>query len=274
MPEIFYFGRGPRTLLGLRHPPVAQPHAAMLVCAPLLQEGIRCQRALWSLSETLAAAGIDVLRFDWFGSGDSAGTSADIDVPGLVDDIAAAEFLMRTSAGAGQARTTQAGLARPRLFGLRSAALPLLAYASARREPVDVVLWAPALDGRALAAVWREQHRRQLHTAGRFLSADTASDDDELLGFTIDRDLLEDIGAWHGSDLLLPAGSRLVLAQWPASPVAESFVDAQRDAGVMVECFDLDGADEPAWDDPDQFETQIFPRQAVTQLARHLAEAA
>jgi hypothetical protein len=269
MPEIFYFGRGPRTLLGLRHPPIARPRASMLVCTPLLQEGIRCQRALWSLSEALATAGIDVLRFDWFGSGDSAGTSVDIDVPGLVDDIAAAEFLMRTSADAGQA-----GLARPRLFGLRSAALPLLAYASARREPVDVVLWAPALDGRALAAAWREQHRRQLHTAGRFLSAETASEDDELLGFVIDRDLLEDFGAWHGSDLLLPAGSRLVIAQWPASPVDEAFVDAQRDAGVMVEHFDLDGADEPAWDDPDQFETQIFPRQAVTQLARHLAEAA
>jgi hypothetical protein len=43
---------------------------------------------------------------------------------------------------------------------------------------------------------------------------------------------------------------------------------------VAVERFELDGADEPAWDDPDQFETQIFPRQAVTQLARHLAEAA
>ena len=269
MPEIFYFGRGPRTLLGLRHPPLVQPHTAMLVCAPLLQEGIRCQRALWSLSEALAAAGVDVLRFDWFGSGDSAGTSADIDVPGLVDDIAAAEFQMRSSAEA-----AQAGLARPRLFGLRSAALPLLAYASARREPVDVVLWAPALDGRALAAMWREQHRRQLHTAGRFLSANTASDDDELLGFVIDRDLLEDLGAWHGGDLLLPAGSRLVLVQWPASPVDESFTAAQRGAGVMVERFDLDGADEPAWDDPDQFETQIFPRQAVTQLARHLAEAA
>ena len=269
MPEIFYFGRGQRTLLGLRHPPATQPHAAMLVCAPLLQEGIRCQRALWSLSEALAAAGVDVLRFDWFGSGDSAGSSAEIDVPGLVEDIAAAEFLMRSPAGPD--RTV---LVRPRLFGLRSAALPLLAYASARREPVDVVLWAPALDGRALTAAWREQHRRQLHGAGRFLSANTVSDDDELLGFVIDRDLLEDLGAWHGSDLLLPAGSRLVLAQWPASPADQAFVDAQRAAGVMVEYLQLDGADEPAWDDPDQFETQIFPRQAVTQLARHLAEAA
>jgi uncharacterized protein len=264
MPEIFYFGSPDRALLGLRHPPLGRAHGAVLACAPLLQEGIRCQRALWSLSETLAAAGIDVLRFDWFGSGDSAGTSADIVVPGLVDDLASAESFMRSSAA----------LPGPRLLALRSAALPLLAHASRRREPVDVVLWAPVLDGAALAASWREQHRRQLHVAGRFLSAETASDDDELLGFVLDRDLLDDVGTLQGKNLLLPAGSKLLLAHWASSPVDESFVAAQRAAGVAVECLELDDADEPDWDDPDGFETQIFPRRAVNRLAGQLAGTA
>ena len=193
MPEIFYFGRPRRALLGLRHPPLVEQRArdAMLVCAPLLQEGIRCQRALWSLAETLAAAGVEVLRFDWFGSGDSAGDSTGIVMPGLVDDIASAETFMASSASS----------PRPRLFGLRSAALPLLAHASQRGEPVDVVLWAPALDGHALAAAWREQHRRQLHGAGRFLSAQVASGDDELLGFVLDRSLLDDLGGIAGTRL-------------------------------------------------------------------------
>jgi hypothetical protein len=263
MPEIFHFGRPRRTLLGLRHPSLvrASAQAAVLVCAPLLQEGIRCQRALWSLSETLAAAGVEVLRFDWFGLGDSGGDSTDILVPGLVDDIASAEHFMRSSITP----------SRPRMFGLRSAALPLLAHAAACDEPVDVVLWAPALDGRALVAAWREQHRRQLHVAGRFLSVDVASADDELLGFVLDRSLLDELGALNGRDLLLPAGSRLMLVQWPASPVDEDFVAAQRMAGVTVEHFELDGVDEPVWDDPDQFETQLFPRRAVTQVATHLA---
>jgi len=266
MPEIFYFGRPRRALLGLRHPPPVgeRVHGAVLVCAPLLQEGIRCQRALWSLAETLAAAGVEVMRFDWFGSGDSAGESAGIVMPGLVDDIASAEIFMASPASS----------PRPRLFGLRSAALPLLAHASQCGEPVDIVLWAPALDGHALVAAWREQHRRQLHTAGRFLSTQVASDDDELLGFVLDRSLLDDLGGLQGRDLLLPAGSRLTLVQWPASPIDAAFVAAQRAAGVAVEHVELDGADEPAWDDPDQFETQLFPRRAVTQVAMHLAASA
>lgn len=261
MPEIFYFGSPRRALLGLRHPPMALAQGAVLACPPLLQEGIRCQRALWSLSESLAAAGVDVLRFDWFGSGDSGGTSADIAVPGLVDDIASADAFMRSSTATSFRR----------LFALRSAALPLLVHASASRQPVDVVLWAPVLDGRALVANWREQHRRQLHVTGRYLSRDMASGDDELLGFLVGRTLLDDLEALHGRDLLLPAGSRLVLVQWPASPVDQAFVDAQRAAGVTIERFELDGADEPAWDDPDHFETQIFPRRAVAQMATHLA---
>lgn len=263
MPEIFHFGRPQRTLLGVRHAPAARAHAALLVCAPLLQEGIRCQRALWTLAETLAAADIETLRFDWFGSGDSAGSGTDIDLPGLVDDIAMAESLLRTSAGA-----------RPRLLGLRSAALPLLAYASACREPLDVLLWAPALDGRAMVDTWREQHRRQLRTAGRFLSADVVAGDDELLGLVVDSSLLESLEALQGSGLPLAPGSRIVLAQWPASPVEQAFVDAQEAAGVMIEYLNLEGADEPAWDDPDGFETQLFPRQAVNQLSRHIGENA
>ena len=262
MPGIFHFGTPRRSLLGLRHPPLARTQGALLACAPLLQEGIRCQRALWSLAEALAAAGVDVLRFDWFGSGDSGGASSDIVVPGLVEDLASAESFLRTSSTASP---------DIRLLALRSAALPLLVHAGRCGQPVDVVLWAPVLDGAALTAAWREQHRRQLHVAGRFLSAHTMSDDDELLGFVLDRSLLDGLEALHGRDLPLPAGSRLLLAHWAASPVDQSFVDAQRAAGVVVEYLELDGADEPDWDDPDGFEAQIFPRRAVNQLAGQLA---
>ena len=261
MPEAFHFGVSSRALFGLRHPPALPRRGAVLACMPLLQEGIRCQRALWSLSEALAAAGLDVLRFDWYGSGDSSGETNGLTIAGMANDIATAEAFLRASAP---------GL-QPRLFALRSAALPLLVHASRRSDPVDMVLWAPVLDGRALVAAWREQHGRQLHAAGRFPRAGTGAGDDELLGFVLDPALPAGIHALDGRDLLLPAGSSLLVVQWPGSPVDGRFLAAQHEAGVQVDCLELDTPDEPDWDDPDGFEAQLFPRRAVNQLADSLA---
>jgi hypothetical protein len=113
-----------------------------------------------------------------------------------------------------------------------------------------------------------------LHAAGRFLSKDVAGDDDELLGFALDPSLPVDLAGLDGSCLALPRGSRLAIAHWPGAPVEAGFVQLQCAAGVEVEVVALEGVDEPAWDDPAQFELQLFPRRAVNRLAAHLAEAA
>jgi len=263
MPQPFYFGNPDRPLLGLRHAPATTARAAILLCAPLLQDGIRCQRALWSLAESLAAAGVETLRFDWHGSGDSPGDSRDLRAEGLVDDVAAAAaFLAASMPG------------RARWLALREAALPLLAHAGRAGVPVDVVLWDPVLDGRALVARWRRQHGQQLHAAGRFLSKDVDCGGDELLGFVLDPALSAGLAGCDGTRVVLPAGSRLAIAHWPHSPLDEAFVARQRAAGVEVEMIALDAADAPDWDDPGQFELQWFPRRAVNRLAARLAAAA
>lgn len=265
MIEPFYFGHPQRALLGLQHAAASKPNSAVLVCAPLLQDGTRSHRALWALSEALAGAGSDVLRFDWYGSGDSAGGSDEIDLPGLVGDLTSALAMLRASTRA----------TRVRLFGLRNAALPLLAYASACRETLDLVLWEPTLDGRALVDSWHALHRQQLHGVGRFHHvADVASEPDELFGCTIHPDLLDALAALDGRKLALPSGSRLLLAHWQATPLTEEFVRAQREAGVIVDVLHHEGVDQPDWDHPNKFEIQVFPRRAVVQLAKRLAEAA
>ena len=264
MPEPFYFGDPQRLLFGLRHPAEPLPSSAMLVCGPLLQEGIRCQRALWSLGQALAAQGTETMRFDWHGSGDSAGGSLDISLPGLVSDLTTANEHMRRTQGQ----------VRRRVLGLRSAAVPVLLQASSCAIPVDLVLWAPVFDGRALVASWRQQHARQLHGAGRFLKTPLPADDNELLGFEVQAAFLEALQEFQCDQALLPAGSRILLVQWRTSDSTDEFLRRQRAAGVAVECLPLELEDEPDWDNPDHFETQIFPRRAVARVAAHLAEAA
>ena len=264
MPDPFYFGDRQRLLFGLRHGTQVAPNGALLVCGPLLQENIRCQRALWSLGQAMAAQGTEVLRFDWYGSGDSGGDSRDMNLSGLISDIAVAkEQLMLAKSPV-----------RRRLLGLRSAAIPLLLQASSSATPVDIVLWAPVLEGPALVAAWREQHRRQLYSTGRFPKSPLPADDNELLGFVVDDALLDALQAFKYERVALPEGSRLLLVQWQASPCTDEFMRRQRAAGVEVECLQLAPSDEPDWDNPDDFETQIFRRMAVSRVAAYLAETA
>jgi hypothetical protein len=94
--RAFFFGSVGRRMFGMVHHAQANPEGGrpILVAPPLLQEGVVCQRALWTLCESVAAHGGQAMRFDWYGTGDSAGGSDELTLPGLQVDL-------RLAAGAG-----------------------------------------------------------------------------------------------------------------------------------------------------------------------------
>lgn len=265
MTQPFHFGDPGRTLFGMRHPAATTPHAAMLVCAPLLQDGIRCHRSLWALAEALALAGTEVLRFDWFGSGDSGGDHVDIGLDGLLADLRVARAFLDTAPG---------GLP-VRILAYRSAALPVLAHlAGPSVEPVDLVLWDPQLVGRATVSEWRRQHVMQVRETGRYPRGGVVAERNELLGFDVDPAFLDALAGVDATGIRLPAGSRVLVAAWEQGEDLRRFIATQRAAGVTVEEVSLDPADCPAWLEPKVFEHQAFPRRSVAGLARHLAAEA
>src|SRR5690606_565431 len=170
--RALYFGDAPRRLFGMHHARAdARAGRPLLVPAPLLQEGVVCQRALWTVCDALAASGGQALRFDWYGSGESAGDSAELTLEGMASDLARAQAFIGGD---------------PRILALRSASLPVLHAALARGQAVDLVLWDPCLSGARLLARWRGQHRVQLTAAGRYLREGRAPvAADELLGFDL-----------------------------------------------------------------------------------------
>lgn len=92
-----------RELVGLYLEPSAElspRHHAVLLCNPFGQEAIRAHRLYRVMADRLAAAGYYVLRFDYYGSGDSAGDDTDWDLLGSIDDAQAAlaELLRRSHA--------------------------------------------------------------------------------------------------------------------------------------------------------------------------------
>ena len=96
------FSNGARELFGLHLEPraaTARGHAVLL-CNPFGQEAIRAHRLYRVLGDRLAAAGFDVLRFDYYGSGDSGGEDADFDLDGSIADTVAAGHLLLQRSGA------------------------------------------------------------------------------------------------------------------------------------------------------------------------------
>jgi pimeloyl-ACP methyl ester carboxylesterase len=140
-----FFGHGQRRLFGLYTParktaaglPAASTRAVVL-CPPLGQEYLHAHRSLRQLANLLAAAGYDVLRFDYYGTGDSAGGMNDADLRGWEDDIATAIDELKDTCDA----------PRVNLVGLRLGAT-LAAQVAARRarDTQSLVLWDPVVRG-------------------------------------------------------------------------------------------------------------------------------
>jgi len=257
----FLFGSAERRLFGLMHVHASHDarRKAMVLCAPLLQEGIRAHRALWAVAESMAAGGGAGLCFDWYGTGDSSGEDDGLSLPDMLADLDAAQAVMSARHG------------RDRLswLALRSAALPVLAYLSQQAQPVDVVLWDPQLVGAGVIESWRRQHHAQLYESGRYPHARHDPDDNDLLGFRVDPALLAALASLDAAAIALPRGSRVRL--WQRDEDIERFIRTQHGQGVEVDVFELDASDRPGWEDPKQFGAQAYPRRSVVQLGQRLA---
>jgi alpha/beta superfamily hydrolase len=129
---------------GWLHP--AAGRRAVVICGPNGYEALCVHRSLGQFAAALAAAGLTALRFDYPGTGDSAGDDSDPHMMrGALDAIAAAVTLLRS----------QTGIEQVALIGLRFGAV--LAATAAQElaragAAVDaLVLLAPCPSGAAYA---------------------------------------------------------------------------------------------------------------------------
>lgn len=108
---------------------------AAVLCPPFGPEFERTHRAGRLLAQRLGANGYDTLRFDYYGTGDSAGEDHAFTVDGAVDDALAAISEAKDLSGA----------RRVTLIGMRDGARVAL-RAAAHAQGVDrLVLWDPVV---------------------------------------------------------------------------------------------------------------------------------
>jgi alpha-beta hydrolase superfamily lysophospholipase len=246
---------------GWFHPPVrtAATGRGVVLCPPFGYDAIRTGRGWRVLADMLAAAGLPVLRFDYPGTGDSAGEEE----PGRLEEWIA------SIGAAGAWLRAEAGVRKVALCGFRLGAD--LAAAAAQRPGTasTLALLAPVGSGRA----WRRQLLLAVsgENGGTASSAPACAEWLEVAGFRLHRSDLEVAGRRLdlGSALLAADASR-VLVMAP-SPLPGPEIRARlRDAGVLVEQRPFDGLGEYLRD----AHLSAVPRAAFAALTRWMRDGA
>ena len=134
---------------GWYHPPARPAGRVVVMCRPLGYEAISSYPTYVQIARAFADAGLGVLRFDYPGTGDSAG---DDDDPRQV-----AAWVDATAAAVARARELSGG-AEVTLFGVRLGATLALQAAAAVGGVESLLLWAPCATGKAFV--------RELRAAG------------------------------------------------------------------------------------------------------------
>lgn len=152
--RAFWFGPVDRPRFGWYHAPAEPPRAVVVLCSAFGHEAMVTHRTYRRFAQRLASEGFAALRFDYDGTGDSAGNDTDpVRVQSWLDSVQSAV----------REAMTLSGTTKVILFGMRLGAL--LATAAAAARPVNaLLLFAPPRSGKAWLREMRAlQAMKNLH---------------------------------------------------------------------------------------------------------------
>lgn len=105
------FSNHGQQMVGMIHDPArGRPGPALLMCHGFTGNRMEAHFLFVKMARKLAAAGYVVMRFDFRGSGESAGEFADVTIPGEVDDAKIALAYLRAHPAVDPERVTLLGL--------------------------------------------------------------------------------------------------------------------------------------------------------------------
>lgn len=192
----------------------------VVICPPLGYEQIHSHRSLRHLADSLAQAGFTVLRFDYHGTADSAGSEEDGQrYPTWIANIHDAKHWLEQHMGCEQIS----------LLGVRLGAA-LAAQAAVSTPVAGLVLWAPVIKGRSYV---REMKALSL-TASDTSTAAVKSADMEAAGFVLTEQTSQDLSRL---DLLhcQPLCRRALLIQRDDAPADSRLLEHFQSLGIDAE---------------------------------------
>lgn len=248
-----YLGEADEQLYAMYHPPDADRgrDRAVLLCYPAQQEYRHAHWAFRKLATQLAAQGFHTMRFDYAGTGDSAGDlPADPMARWTADIDTAARELRELS-----------GLRKIALVGFRlGAALAVRASANGTAAS-DLVLWEPVIDGGAYLSQLTSAQDRFVH-ALRY-PVDMFRSPDELLGFHLPPALRAEIAAVDLTRGPFGKPGRAVIVDAERRADTERLIAAMTAQGIPTKHQQID----------DTGMTVVYDTQAETLVAHKMLDA-
>lgn len=213
------FGERETRCFGWFHP-AQKPVRGMgvVLCRPAGYEGTCAYETYTQLAEKLSCAGFSVIRFDYHGTGDSAGSDTD---PHRV------RAWIESTKSAIEEVKRLGGVSRVALFGVRLGAT-LAAVTAAECGGVDsMVMWAPCLTGKAFA--------RELRASRSRLSAAVEGGADEgieALGYVYTAQTMHDMQILDCQRLSVVPAKRVLIVARDDMPMEGPLPTAYRSMGI------------------------------------------
>jgi pimeloyl-ACP methyl ester carboxylesterase len=268
------FGAADRRMIGLYHSPLVSHVAnrpSVLVCNAFGQEAIRAHRFQRTLAERLAKAGHAVLRFDYFGTGDSMGDDLDFSIAGACQDLLSAHNELRHRANANQ--IVWIGM---RLGGT----IALQAAHSAPPELSRLIAWDPILDGAAYLEYLRERHLDSieneyslpLNPNPRELARNPDYLRDEAIGFAVSPEFRQELMALRVEDYAWPKHpAQIKVLTDPATTEGKDLAQLLTRPAAQVQTFVVQhGTD---WTSDTASNTALVPTAALMTIAQQAGAA-
>lgn len=257
--QPLWLGVAQRQLYAALHrPAVLEPVRGVLLVPPLLHEQPRSRRFIAEVASAFAAQGVAALRFDYFGSGDSAGRSDELLLSTMQEDLHVAAGALRA----------QAGVSSVAVMAWRASALVVWDWLRHGGTASELILWEPIVDGDEwLADLVRadaiERCSPSRYTAQRHRIVDAS--DDHLMGYAATQAMRDAM-----------AGVSITLATTPAAPVwliertdkldsCSTRIAAARTVALPV--------DAPQFGDSTHMDESLFMTPRMDQVANELALA-
>ena len=222
----FHFGAG-QALFGCCHLPREANRQGVVLCYPMGHEYIRTHRLYRQLSQRLANAGFHVLRFDYYGTGDSEGDFAESNLERHVQDAGAAVDALKERFPV--QRVYMAGLR----VGATVAALAGSRYGASART----VLWDPIVGGQDFLAEAVALHNEMFRysTLGQPRTGKRDGSPLELLGFSVPPAMLDDLDRLDLTSLATPPALDVLLIDSGNQVGQERYVDHLAKTGTRVD---------------------------------------
>lgn len=224
--EPIQFGDDDRPLAGWVHLPDGDAGAiGVVICNPFGYEAVCAHRSLRHVAEQAAAAGIPAMRFDYDGTGDSAG-----------DDLDPGRFAAWVGSvhKAVDALKRRASVEQVALFGLRLGVLVAAFTAGEREDIAGLLAFAPVISGKAyLRELKILQGALGLTPAPAELVTDATIQ--EALGFRITE---ETRAALQKADLAKqdrPPAPRVLVLDRDDLPAADKWIEVLKQQGATVD---------------------------------------